>query len=36
VLSTKAVAKVVRSVVMAGAGISRPSNADLVRVPTNL
>ena len=32
VLSTKAVAKVVRSVVIAGAGISPPSNADLVRV----
>ena len=31
VLSTKAVAKVVRSVVMAGAGISPPSSADLVR-----
>ena len=31
VLSTRAVAKVVRSVVIAGAGISPPSNADLVR-----
>ena len=36
VLSTKAVAKVVRSVVMAGAGISPPLNADLVRVQSNL
>ena len=36
VLSTSAVAKVVRSVVMAGAGISPPSNADLMRARSNL
>ena len=36
VLSTRAVAKVVRSVVIAGAGISPPCCADLVRARSNL